>query len=216
MKKKEIITRTINICPYTKETDPSDPNIIIYKTYRGYDNETRKTTGICYKHLINKSWLQSNNTLTDIIHVYIILEGDETGESQIIDEDIKKQLRDKFNVPAIGLMDEIDTGKLLGIPVSPGDYKQNAKSEPDNTVSTSNKIHRYCLNCGEISEVKRADLKRGSGLYCSRGCSNTARSNNKYKEKLQHTCVKCGFNWESYEEEDYCSIECENVDKNLN
>lgn len=72
--------------------------------------------------------------------------------------------------------------------------------------------HRVCQICGEIFESDRGSLSRNKKVYCSKACSNKARTD----VDQQSLCRYCGTEYTCINVEDFCSHECEEAQSDLN
>ncbi|MFA5760232.1 MAG: hypothetical protein WC877_00455 [Dehalococcoidales bacterium] len=136
----------------------------------------------------------------------------------------KMQLRTMFNIPNVTVDYGIDTNEMLGLPSDIDLYpsetiinnpvgrpRKYPESEPKSQkYPRKGKITRYCAFCGEIFTTSQSEMSKGSGLYCKRECSNSARTSYSENDKVHCTCLKCGFTYQSLTPEEYCCIECEN------
>lgn len=53
-------------------------------------------------------------------------------------------------------------------------------------------VNKECEQCGASHEVRKADLKRGHGRFCSRKCSAVWNGANRTKKKSNVECAQCG------------------------
>lgn len=53
-------------------------------------------------------------------------------------------------------------------------------------------INIKCKNCGKEISVRKTEIKRGNGKFCSISCSAKFQHKNKPKKKSNTVCAKCG------------------------
>lgn len=53
-------------------------------------------------------------------------------------------------------------------------------------------VDTACKQCGATFSARKADLKRGRGLFCSRKCNGQHQKENRIKPKANVSCATCG------------------------
>ncbi len=125
-------------------------------------------------------------------------------------EDLKNDIRKRFNVIPGYSEDHIGDGVLLGVPqrtVSDNELIKHGIPLLSDFIKQHKKITRKCDNpdCENKITIYKSNLIRGKGLYCN-DCIEL-----KLKLKsVSNICGNCQIEYKSHGSEDYCSEECEN------
>ena len=90
----------------------------------------------------------------------------------------------------------------------PKKYKPRNQDKEVEKRAPNSRLHRKCCHCGNVGEYTPSAISRGRGIYCSYECASYHR----HDPAIDCICKVCGRKFKSLISEDYCCIECNNID----